>query len=316
MASPKSSRSTPPKRRQSSTPMRQKWQNVEASLRGIQTAVVAHAKEEAKPAEQTKGVTINADDLEHWVGKKPTIFTAPDGATFESEGAYKKHMYKTMYSFIGRKGETLQRKPGEIRGQSFDLCELEDCEVQLLDFTGQVLVDALKNCKVYVGACVSDVFIRQCENCTFTIACKQLRVRDCSHCKVGLYSATRPALETSHHMEIGVFNGAYPRQGSHFRRAQLNPESNQWDQVHDYSKGNKDLPTPHWTRLDPKKDFTPWEITLPDCTMKPENPVPRESNALFFMNSTGGQPILGVKKTSRNKVGFGTKGACVFGKLK
>merc|ERR1712139_711977 len=88
----------------------------------------------------------------------------------------------------------------------------------------QVFADDLTNCKVYIGACGADVFIRNCTNCTFTIACKQLRMRDCSHDKIYLYSTTRPALEASHHMELAPFNGSYPRQKIHFKQAGLNPE--------------------------------------------------------------------------------------------
>jgi len=49
--------------------------------------------------------------------------------------------------------------------------------------------------------------------------------------QVYAFSATRPALETSHHMEFGVFNGSYPGQRAHFRKAGLDVNMNEWDQV-------------------------------------------------------------------------------------
>lgn len=38
---------------------------------------------------------------------------------------------------------------------------------------------------------------------------KQLRTRDCAHCKVFLYAKTDPIVEASHHMSFAPFNGAY-----------------------------------------------------------------------------------------------------------
>jgi len=226
---------------------------------------------------------------------------APDGKEFDDEWRMKKYMYETMYSFSNRTHETLVKKPGEIRGQSFDLQNLEDCEVQLLDNSAQVLADKLTNCKVYIGACASDVFIRDCVNCTFTTASKQLRVRDCSNCKVFAYCTTRPALETSHHMEFGVFNGAYPGQGSHFKKAGLDANVNDWDQVHDFSRSSTDLPKPHWSKMD-ESAWTEWEIQFPESLKKPENPVPKKSNALWFTRTNSGGSIMGIKKQRQKKL--------------
>jgi len=145
----------------------------------------------------------------------------------------------------------------------------------------------------------SDVFLRDCVNCVITVACKQLRLRGCSHCKVYAFSATRPALETSHHMEFGVFNGSYPGQRGHFRKAGLDVNMNEWDQVHDFSRSSKDVPTPHWSKMD-ESTWTEWEIQIPETSKKPENPVPKKSNALWFTRTNSGS-AFGHKKgrTSR-----------------
>lgn len=266
-------------------------------LEKVQEQVTEYAKTEVKKQKALEMAQLREKigRGQAWETKSQTKFTAPDGENFDSEAAYKKYMYEKFYSFKEKVGETLVRKSGEIRGQSFDLADLNQCEVQLLDATGQVFADDLVNCKVYVGACGSDVFVRGCTDCTFTIACKQLRMRDCSNCKIYLYSATRPALETSHHIQLAPFNGAYPRQGSHFRQAGLDPTNNQWDQVHDFSRSNEDLPKPHWRKL-PEVEWQPWEISFAGLNVKPENPVSRESNALWFTKTVGSSPIMGIKK--------------------
>jgi hypothetical protein len=133
--------------------------------------------------------------------------------------------------------------------------------------------------------------VRNCVNCTFTIACKQLRLRDCSHTTLYLYSKTRPALESSHHMLLAPFNGSYPRQRIHFKQAGLDPEFNKWDQVllarlppptaasltwraqvHDFSARIAEIPKPHWGKL-PDAKYEEWEIKLDGVSAKPDNPV-------------------------------------------
>lgn len=214
-ASPKRSRTTPPRSRK----QLEDAQETMTQLALMQAHVLAHARKaaasEAAPAASNRDVPASRGSAEE------PKFAAPDGREFADEKAYKQYMFENFYSFSDRCGETLVKKSGDIKGQSFDMSNLEDCEVQILDHTAQVLCDNLRNCKVYVGACATDIFLRDCTGCTFTTASKQLRIRDCSHCKLFVYSTTRPALETSHHMEFGVFNGAYPSQGVHFRRARL-----------------------------------------------------------------------------------------------
>ena len=107
---------------------------------------------------------------------------------------------QTEYKFLNRTGETLRRDPGEIAGQAFELGELTDCEVLLLDNCDQVVVENLRGCKVFIGPSSGSVFLRKCTGCTFTIACKQLRTRDCADCTISLFVVGDPVIETSKDM--------------------------------------------------------------------------------------------------------------------
>lgn len=289
LPSPKRETRTPPKSR----PVRE--EDVLSMLERVQMDVVAHAKKEvARQVEVTNNNMQAKLEGQVFASKDVKTYTAPDGEVFSEEQKYKKYMYQNFYSFKDKEGEKCVKVSGDIRGNSFDLCNLKNCEVRLLDHIGQVFADDLVDCKVYIGACGSDVFVRNCRNCTFTIACKQLRLRDCSHSTIYLYSATRPALESSHHMELAPFNGSYPRQAVHFKQAGLNPEFNKWDQVHDFSNRVAEIPKPHWTKQEETK-WEKWEIPLEGVAAKPENPVKRQSNALWFTQGSAAAPIMGIK---------------------
>lgn len=309
LPSPKRSPQTPPRTR--NTIHAAGEEDVDGLLQRLQSQIVLHAQGEVQTAhrevrEDPAEASSTSIDAE---AKTKKIFTAPDGEQFDDERKYKRYVFQKFYCFKDQIDQVLVRKPGEIRGQPFNLANLKGCEVQLLDHIGQVFVDDLVNCKVYIGACGADVFVRNCVDCTFTIASKQLRIRDCSFCQMYLYTTSRPALEASHHMQLAPFNGAYPRQGSHFRQAKLDPEYNQWDQVHNFSRGD-DIPKPHWSKL-PKSKWEKWEIEIPGIKGKPENPVKQESNALWFTRGVTSGPINGIK----TKSGSSTRKPSLFAKL-
>ena len=63
-----------------------------------------------------------------------------------------------------------------------------------------------------MGSSGESVFIRNCNNCTFYVCCKQLRLRDCVDCKFSLYSQTEPVIETSNGIAFTPFSGGFPGQ--------------------------------------------------------------------------------------------------------
>lgn len=86
------------------------------------------------------------------------------------------------------------------------------------------------------------MFIRNCRNCNFTIAAKQLRVRDCSNCAIHLYVKTEPVIETSIGLKFAPF-AAEPSKV--LKEANLLDESgqlfeNKWDKVFDFSNSTND----------------------------------------------------------------------------
>ena len=130
-------------------------------------------------------------------------FRATDGTVFTDRTQWRKYEMETQYTFRDRKGEhELKKEPGSINGQPFDLADLEECTVMLLDHSDMVQVDALVNCKVFVAASCEAVFVRECRDCEITLACKQLRTRDCTNCTFHLYSKTEPIIETSSGMRV------------------------------------------------------------------------------------------------------------------
>jgi len=86
-----------------------------------------------------------------------------------------------------RSGETFVRKS---KGQQFLIEECNDCKITVSDKIAALTVDYVKECNIVTGPIESSAFIRNCEDCTFVIACLQFRTRDCKNCTFYLYTST------------------------------------------------------------------------------------------------------------------------------
>merc|ERR1711879_97893 len=89
------------------------------------------------------------------------------------------------------------RKPGAFGGADGVDVHIEDSSnstILICDRAAEVYADALIGCRVLVGPCASSTFIRDCDGCTFWVATRQLRTRDCTNCIIYLHSHTEPVI--------------------------------------------------------------------------------------------------------------------------
>ncbi len=163
---------------------------------------------------------------------------------------------ETQYTFRDKRKSILAKNPGSIQGKPFVIDNCQKCKILLIDHCDQVQINDVSDSKIFIGASSGSIFIGNCTNCTFTIACKQLRARDCKECIINLYCKTEPALETSTDMKFGPFNGAYPGHKKDMLLADLDPSVNKWQAVHDFND-----PThtgANWRLLEPDEQDPMW----------------------------------------------------------
>lgn len=141
----------------------------------------------------------------------------------------------------------LIRRAPIVSGQGFEIADVTNCTIMVLDHANQVQIDNAVKCKIFIGASSSSVFIRDCKDCTFTIACKQLRTRDCNNIDINLLCTSEPVVEATTNARIYPFNGSYAGIAEHLKAANLSVEKNTWHKVFDFSKDDASLPQPHFT---------------------------------------------------------------------
>jgi len=155
------------------------------------------------------------------------------------------------------------KKPGSVQGQPFVIDNCNDCTLLVLDHCAQAQIDNVSNSKIFIGASSDSVFVRNCSNCTFTVACGQLRTRDCQNCTFNLYCKTEPVIETSLNMKFGPFNGAYPGHRGDLLDAELGGEDvsdvndDKWQNVFDFNDPSK-TGEKNWRLLRPDEQQGLW----------------------------------------------------------
>eukprot|EP00434_Breviolum_minutum_P032661 symbB.v1.2.028885.t2/scaffold3106.1/size66573/1 len=106
-----------------------------------------------------------------------------------------------------RQGCSIWRKPGSVGapGAQMNIEDLVDCKVYICDKTEQTFVDECSACEMLIGPCEGATFIRDCKNCTFWVATRQLRTRNCTACQFFLHSHTEPIIEASKDLGFAPF---------------------------------------------------------------------------------------------------------------
>ena len=194
------------------------------------------------------------------------------------------------FSIGSRTGEEVIRKPDSIRGIDIVVEDCTSSTVAICDHVSQAQLDNLNKCKILVGPCAGSVFLRDCVDCTFSIATRQLRTRNCTNCTVYLFSQTEPIIETSSGMRFAPYNASYPEQAKHFEKAGLDPALNLFYAIYDFNGAEADAAT-HWSEL-PDDAWEAWVIPLPEDDLGQAcNPVDRRTRAPIPENSMRGKDI-------------------------
>lgn len=161
-------------------------------------------------------------------------FTTPDGVSFESRKEYRTYMMEHYLSLQNLSGGLHIKERGKINGQPFRIVNATNCTLVVPDHCEQVTIDNCKQCRIFIGASSGSIFIRDCQQCSFTIACNQLRTRDCTDCTLNLFCVSEPVIESSTNMRFAPFNGVYHGHDQDMRSANLPLETNLWYAVYDY----------------------------------------------------------------------------------
>lgn len=150
--------------------------------------------------------------------------------------------------FKNFKDETKTLDAESVDSKDVVLDSMNNCKVFIKGSPCSLRILNLKNCFIFCGPVSSSVFISECNNCVFQIACQQSRIHDSTECMVFLHVTSRSVIENSSKLKFGCFSWEYDELGEDFKKSGLDLNTNNWNQVDDFDCLVK--PSPNYTLIE------------------------------------------------------------------
>lgn len=149
--------------------------------------------------------------------------------------------------FRDRSDETLDLTG--VNGKNVELASLSNCNVTVKGNPGTLFLYALVQCKINCGPVTTSVFIEDCRQCSFSLACQQLRVHATQNSDLRIHVSTRAILEDCKELRIGRYNWEYDGDEADWNNSGLDRSINNWKSVDDFNWLAADKPSPNWSVL-------------------------------------------------------------------
>lgn len=95
----------------------------------------------------------------------------------------------------GLSNQTLVMKAADVMGKDLEIKNLTDCTIFIRGQPNILHVKNLTRCKVCIGPISRSLFIADCTDCTFALACQQLRVHDTKGTDFYLHVTSKAIIE-------------------------------------------------------------------------------------------------------------------------
>ena len=121
----------------------------------------------------------------------------------------KKRYNYTELQFSKLTGEHVKQGFEDLLPFTIEDCHVfginQDSSLFILNAIAQCTVDECRDSFIFIGPSEGPVFIRDCKNCVFVVACHQLRLRDCQNLHINLFCKGQPSIETSTGIVLSSF---------------------------------------------------------------------------------------------------------------
>jgi len=162
--------------------------------------------------------------------------------------------------FVGGSHEVLKKEGVEINHKDVALADLNDCTVVLCGTPSAIHINKLKDCKIFCGPVPGSIFIRECFNCTFVLACQQLRIHSTKKCQFYIHVTSKAIIEDCNTVNFAPYNWNYERLEEHYKMSGLSKDRNNWDKVDDFCWLAADAHSPNWSIIDETERVPSWNV--------------------------------------------------------
>lgn len=183
----------------------------------------------------------------------------------------KREIFEEFFSLKDITSQCIRKYPGEINGNDFAINNVIGCEIYLLDVTDRVLVDSASSCKIIIGPSKNSVLLRNCSSCIIAVACKELRIENCSDLSIQSYVDKSITVEKCSSLKFMKFSVGYSGLTSHFKEAQLSIQKSHCFDIKDIGEIDGDKSKCY--ELVEVGEEEAEVVEIPNAKGKAENPV-------------------------------------------
>lgn len=165
---------------------------------------------------------------------------------------------RMKWTFANRKNELIELPRDKVDDQTITGSDLTNCIIRLEGHSGSLQFAKLENCLVICGPTARSIFLDDCNNCKFVVACQQLRCHRSRNCDLYLKVTSRAIIEDCQQIQVAEYNSSYDALDDDLVKSGLDPAVNNWNVLDDFNWLATDKPSPNWSTLPHDQIIPSW----------------------------------------------------------
>lgn len=137
----------------------------------------------------------------------------------------------------------------DVNNKDLTMSTLTNTLIIIKGHAGSLQLSNLKKCLIVCGPVARSIFADNCEDCTFTFGCQQLRLHSSKNCSLYMHVTCRAIIEDCVNISMAPFNYTYNNMHIDFMKAGLDIKVNNWEDVADFNWLSTDKVSPNWRKL-------------------------------------------------------------------
>lgn len=168
------------------------------------------------------------------------------------------------YTVHNRSCEMILLQNEDANEKDLTVANLESCLLQIQGHPGSLHLKNIKNCLILSGPVSRSIFVENCKNTSFQIACQQLRLHSSNDCDIYLHVTSRGIIEDSQEIRVASYSWTYPGIDEDWREAKLPRDRNNWSDIADFNWLSADQKSPNWNVVPEESRVQDWETYVDD----------------------------------------------------
>ncbi|XP_043917838.1 tubulin-specific chaperone C [Protopterus annectens] len=177
------------------------------------------------------------------------------------DGPKDKAMAPTMSvcGFSNVASQNLVKFSDDVNSKDVLLSNLSDCTVKLFGAPSTLHIKNVINSKILCGPVATSVFVDECKDCVFVLACQQLRTHSTKDTSVYLHVTSRAIIEDCSDIRFAPYSWWYEGLEKDFATAGLQRNTNNWNCVDDFNWLSLEAHSPNWSVIPDVERIKAWD---------------------------------------------------------